>query len=48
MGFPNKAVVKHRPNWPFLYYELNGRMYMNKAPRVSRAAQLQQMEDALF
>lgn len=40
--------MKHRPNWPFLYYELNGRMYMNKAPLVRKSTRLQQMEDALF
>lgn len=30
------ARIRRRANWPFFYYQENGRFYVNKAPRQKK------------
>ena len=41
--------TKRKPGWPFLYYEENGVLYYNPAPRVTKQKQqATDFEPALF
>ena len=43
---PANAVVYRRANWPFLYTCEDGRWYLNRAKRRSRADEAQDLGDA--
>ena len=42
------APIRHRPNWPFLYYQHNGKLYRNPVKRETKKQQLAKIEDALM
>ena len=45
---PAQPPVRPRPDWPFLYYQLNGVTYMNKAKRSPKPDLLKEVGEALF
>lgn len=40
------APTRHRPNWPFLYFNEDNRWYVNRAKRRSNAAQAADLGEA--
>jgi hypothetical protein len=42
------APIRRRPNWPFLYYQHNGKIYRNPVKQETKAQQLAKIEDALL
>lgn len=42
------APIRRRPNWPFLYYQHNGKLYRNPVKRETKSQQLAKIEDALL
>jgi hypothetical protein len=45
---PAQPPVRPRPDWPFLYYQLNGVTYMNKAKRSPKPDLLKEVGEALI
>ena len=40
--------IRHRPNWPFLHYQHNGKLYRNPIKRITQRQKLANVEDALL
>lgn len=40
--------VRRRTDWPFLYYQEEGRTYFNPAQRATRNTKAEDIEEALF
>ena len=42
------APIRRRPNWPFLYYQHDGKLYRNPIKRITQRQKLANVEDALL